>query len=795
MSFRRPAGVAAEILALAGLYYLGARLGLLYATLGGNATPLWPSAGLALAAMILRGPRAIPGIFLGSFLSSLEIPHAFSGSAVIALGNTLEPLAGWWILRRLARLDPSLCRVRDVLWLVLPVALLSPLLSAGAGCVVLREGGRHAWAQVEPAARVWWLGDVMGMLAVAPFLITWLTPPRPRFQAGRFFEGLAVLTLCAGVTALVFRGMFHSAYLLFPFVIWMALRFGPRGASLTALLLTAIAAWETVSGRGPFFQGSVRESLLELDTFAAVMISTALLLAAAVTERRRHADALRGSETRFRTLVESMHDVVATLDLEGRHTALFGVPEGSSRFARDQFLGRTAVEVLGPKAGAVHEQANRRALRGENVVYDWEFTLEGPVRQFQTALSPLHGPAGEVAGLVSVTREMTDLRSLEAQLRHAVKMEAVGRLAGGVAHDFNNLLTTILGHADLLRERLPADSPMRADAEQIRRSGERAAALTWQLLAFSRKQVVVPRVLDLNTIVAELEKMLGRVIGEHIVLVTRLDPAPALVRADRGQIEQVILNLVVNARDAMPEGGRLEIETRRVELHRSEARGPAAVAPGPYVSLRVTDDGAGMDPEVQRHIFEPFYTTKAHGQGTGLGLAMVYGIAEQAGGCIQVRSRPGEGSSFDLCLPRVTDATGADPPPAPPAAPPGRGVETILLVEDEEAVRQLLRRVLEKAGYRVIEAACAEDAMEIARAHAQTIHLLLSDVVMPGMSGTRLAEHMLAERPGLRVLFMTGYTDEGLTGGGTLIRERGLLQKPIRPDDLLRHVRSTLDSR
>jgi PAS domain S-box-containing protein len=404
-----------------------------------------------------------------------------------------------------------------------------------------------------------------------------------------------------------------------------------------------------------------------------------------------------------------------------------------------------------------------------------------------TVLQSLADQCGAALERIAVQQE---LRRTEAQLRQALKMEAVGRLAGGVAHDFNNLLTTILGTSDLLLEELPPDKPWRQDVEEIRKAGERAASLTRQLLAFSRKQVLEAATIDLNETVSSISSMLHRLIGEDIELVTRLDPALAMIRADPGQIEQVLLNLAVNSRDAMPRGGALVIETANLMLA-GDQPGPGGVPPGPYVALTVSDNGVGMDAETRSHIFEPFFTTKEPGRGTGLGLATVYGVVRQSGGHIAVTSEPGQGTTFRIYFPPVADRV--EPRASPPLAP-RRGTETILVAEDEPAVRSLAQRILESQGYAVMVAAGAEEALELSRGFAGRIHLLLTDVIMPGMSGAQLAEQIAAERNDAKVLFMSGYTDAAIGHHGVLEPGIWYLQKPFSPGGLAEKVREVLDS-
>src|SRR5881396_2452491 len=399
---------------------------------------------------------------------------------------------------------------------------------------------------------------------------------------------------------------------------------------------------------------------------------------------------------------------------------------------------------------------------------------------------------GHLVRVWGTQRDVTDQRHLEEQFRQSQKMEAVGQLAGGIAHDFNNLLTAILGNTQLLLRELPPGDSMHGDVEEIRKASERAASLTRQLLAYSRRQMLQPEVLDLNVVMAEMDKMLRRLIGEHIDLVAVFAPDLGRVRADPNQIEQVIVNLAVNARDAMPDGGKLTIATANVDLDETFAQAHLGSVPGSYAMLAVTDTGVGMDATVRAHLFEPFFTTKEVGKGTGLGLATVYGIVKQSGGYISVYSEPGHGSSFKIYLPRI--ATPAEPPAGAPKGGPAPGSETVLVVEDEPAVLTLSRRALESQGYVVLAASDADAALRVVERHGGMIHLLLTDVVMPGLSGRELADRLSAQRPGIRVLYMSGYPGDAVVQHGTLPLGSAFLQKPFSPDGLARKVRDVLDA-
>jgi two-component system, cell cycle sensor histidine kinase and response regulator CckA len=390
--------------------------------------------------------------------------------------------------------------------------------------------------------------------------------------------------------------------------------------------------------------------------------------------------------------------------------------------------------------------------------------------------------------------DVTERRILERQLRMAGKMEAIGRLSGGIAHDFNNILGVIIGYSQVLKRRLGPENEFFEHAAEIEKAGQRAASLTRQLLAFSRQQILTPSFLNLNDLVQDMTKMLPRLLGEDIAVQTSLCPDLGMVRADQGQIEQVIMNLAVNARDAMPEGGTLRVETANVEFDQTYVRQHAGAKLGQYIMLAVIDSGSGIDAETLAHIFEPFFTTKEVGKGTGLGLATVYGVVKQSDGYIWVETKPGQGAAFQIFLPRFAEPAPAIPAAALPASEVVGGSETILLVEDSEPLRELAQSFLETHGFRVYAAQNAQEAMQLEAQHAGQFDLLLTDVVMPGMNGKALAEKMLVKQPGLRVLFMSGYTDSFIARHGMLEAGMVLVHKPFTEEDLVRKVREVLDT-
>ena len=489
---------------------------------------------------------------------------------------------------------------------------------------------------------------------------------------------------------------------------------------------------------------------------------------------------LQDKERRFRLLFEEHPQPMWVVDESARKildanaaaSALYG-------YSKAKFRGMSLENVRVAGEGALVSGDPRRHR-----------TASGRIIDVEMAQHPIEygGKPAQLTVLMDVTRN----RQLEDQLRQAQKMETVGMLAGGVAHDFNNLLTIIAGYSQLILNSLEPGDPNRYSAEQILKAGERAAGLTQQLLAFSRRQVLQPRVLDLNKLVTGLSAMLGRLIGEDIDLQLRLRPDLGMVSADAGQIEQVLMNLVVNARDAMPNGGTLTIETANIFLDEHYTSRHIAVKSGPYTQIAVSDNGIGMDELTQARLFDPFFTTKASGRGTGLGLSTVFGIVKQSGGNLDVYSVPGRGTSVKIYLPRV------DQPTLVEAESTGSGVtrghETVLLAEDDEMVRHLVSQSLVRAGYTVMETSDPLEARQIAHTHRGTIHLLITDVVMPKLSGRELAEEIQRRRSAIKVLFISGYTDTAIVNAGILHGEVAFLQKPFTPAALSRKVREVLDN-
>ena len=514
-----------------------------------------------------------------------------------------------------------------------------------------------------------------------------------------------------------------------------------------------------------------------------------------VTDRRTAEESLRKSEASFRSIVEDAPYGIYRAGADGRllrvNPALVRMLGYSS--AADLLRADLAADVFRHQ-GEAQRLNELLSIEEEckDVEVEWKRN-DGAPMVVRCSGRCVRGEKGEPEFFAVFAEDVTERRVLERQLRTAQKMEAIGRLSGGIAHDFNNLLGVIIGFGDVLKRKLGQDSPLLEHAEEIVKAGRRAASLTRQLLAFSRQQVLTPRVLNLNTLVTDMDKMLPRLIGEDISVSVKLDPALGQVKADPGQIEQVLMNLAVNARDAMPQGGSLHVATANVELDLAFTRQHPGSRPGHYIMLSVADTGIGMDSETQAHIFEPFFTTKEHGKGTGLGLATVYGVVKQSGGYILVESAPSQGATFKFYLPRVYDAPATDAE-APAGTANLAGTETILLAEDSDPLRKLAESFLVARGFSVLVAENGEKALAVAQQHGACINLLLTDVVMPGMNGRVLAERLAARQPGIKVLYMSGYSDSFIAGHRVLEPGTHLIHKPFDEEALIRKVRAVLDA-
>lgn len=518
------------------------------------------------------------------------------------------------------------------------------------------------------------------------------------------------------------------------------------------------------------------------------------VLVSDITDRKASERELVKSEERYRDLVENAHDIIYSQDLQGNYTSMNKAGSQIIGYTNEEALALNIKQTIAPEYLPKVQEMLTAKLNGQHVTaYEMEVIAKDGHRIMVEANTKLVYHDGLPIGVQGIARDVTERKQLEEQLRQSQKMEAIGQLAGGVAHDFNNLLTAINGYSSLALQRLEHGHPITPYLEEVKKAGDRAAILTRQLLAFGRKQILQPLAINLNDVVTDMNKMLQRLIGEDVRLTAKLDPALKRIKADPGQVEQVLVNLVVNARDAMPKGGKLTIETTTVELDSDYAGKHIGFVPGKYVMLAVSDTGTGMSEDTRARIFDPFFTTKEKGKGTGLGLSTVYGIIKQSGGNIWVYSELGHGTTFKVYLPEF-----ARPPLKTESAvvelAPSGGSETILLVEDDDVVRGLARKILEQSGYKVVAASRGAEAISLCQERTESIDLLLTDVVMPETSGKEVADRMSELLPGLRVLFMSGYTDEAIVHHGVLDSNVEFIQKPFTPAALVKRVREVLDA-
>jgi PAS domain S-box-containing protein len=785
---------------LVGIYFIVAELGLRYASIGVSISPVWPPTGFAIAALLLMGLGYWPAVFAGALLANALTDVPFVAAVGIASGNTAEAALAVYVLR--ARVANPLA-IDEQSWVRAFVALAAPLAALVAAAVGV---GTLVATQALPSSSfwsafgLWWAGDYGGALVFAPVLIAWAVALRSR---GERRQSLAMVPLIGGsvlVAAIIFGEFIRWAplrsadfpYLLFPFVVAAALRFGSTAATLTTLGVAVLAVGFTVRGGGPFVMGTVARTDVALLMYICILSITGLAVGAAAARRRRAERELRDAHQSIRAVIESSPLPIYSIDMAGVVQSWNHAAETLFGWRADEIVGRPLPTIA--QATEEYERLRRRVHEGESVrgLEVVRVRKDGSTVVLSLSTAPLHDEGGAVVGMISIAADLTELRELEMQYRQAQKMDAVGRLAGGIAHDFNNILTAILGTASLMSAGVEGDPAARQDLLEIEKAARRGADLTRQLLAFSRRQVLEPQLIDVNAVVRDVEGMLQRLIGENIELQAILAPDVGTVRADPSQLEQAIVNLVVNARDAMPNGGRLTIETANVELDAQYTRGHIATSAGPYVLLAVSDTGIGMDAGTKSHLFEPFFTTKERGKGTGLGLATVHGIVEQSGGHIWCYSEPGQGATFKIYLPRV--AGRPTPPSAPVVSQPPRGAETVLLVEDEDDVRRVGVRILKSCGYAVLQASSGTQALEVAAAHPGPIDILVTDVVMPGMNGRELATAFARMRPDTKVLYLSGYTDHAIVQDGRLEPGLAFLQKPFTPDALARKMRAVLDA-
>ena len=802
----RPVMLLARMLLVAAAYYVAARLGLRYATIGQSISLIWPATGVAIASLVVLGAGMWPAIALGAILANLGTDVPAATAVGIGIGNTLEAVLATWLLRRVAGPRPTLDNPAHVRAFVLAAAPLGALTAAILGVASLWITGTLATSALAGAVAVWWAGDALGALIVAPAILAWASPTPSQPDSRRVIEvaaiciggALAIEVGVARVADISFLRQVDYQYLLFPLVVWAALRFGARGASLMTLTVAAVATFVTVRGGGPFVGVTQQATVVALSVYLGAVAVTGLVLAAVVRRERASATAaLSRSDQRLALALDaarmgSWYWAVDTgvLSWDDHLRQMYGLAPGEDVTRYEEFIAR----VHPDDRAFVSDTVSRALESGGELDYEFRILVNDRPRVISDQGRVVCDAEGRPVYVTGVCMDVTERRHAEDQLRQAHRMESIGRLAGGVAHEANNQMSVVLGAADFLLRRSDLHEEARADVEQIRKAAERTATVTAQLLAFSRRQVLRPQVVSLNRVVSDWEAVLRRLMGEDFTVTLQLHPGTGWVMADAGQLEQVLLNLALNARDAMPNGGRLSVETFTTHLDEASARARpgVSIATGRYAALAVSDTGHGMSPGTVAQIFEPFFTTKPVGHGTGLGLSTVYGIVKQSGGYVWAYSEPGQGTTIKVYLPSAVEA---DAPVAGPAADPAPAHGRVLLVEDNELVRQLTRRALGAAGFAVLEASSGEAALTLLRTSAPPVDIILTDVVMPGMSGRDLAEHARRIRPGVPVIFTSGYTDGEIIRRGLLDPADGYLQKPYTPTSVTQFVQRAIMAR
>ena len=804
---------------VAAAYIAAARLGLALAFVNPSATAVWPPTGIAIAAVLILGSRrAWPGIFLGALFINYATTGSAATSLAIATGNTLEALTAGWLLTRFATGRASLRRATGIFRFVLLAGLLSTVVSATVGVTSLTMGGFARWSEFGSLWLTWWLGDAVGAIVVAPVLLCWVADRGLERWRTRGVELSLVFVILVGVGWIVFVATTAPVgFLALPVCVWVAFRFGQREAATATCVLSAIATWATVNGYGSFAASqSPNTALLYLQAFMAVIALIGLTVGAGVEERARAQeqarllnaaasdaaeDFLKRSEQRLKTIIDAEPACVKLVSPDG--VLLEMNPAGLAMLGAkniSQVVGHRVVDIVHPDDRARFLETHRAASGGTPGRMQFRIVgLDGNQRWVDSHMVPFDTPisgAGAQRTVLSVTSDVTSQRHLEDQLRQAQKLDALGRLVGSVAHDFNNFLTALVGYTELALRQIGDDErvypDLKNDLKEVLNVAQRATALTKQLLIFSRRPTLDAKPVSVDGVLAPLAPMLAELLGPEVGVRTVLASGETKVRIDPNHLEQIAVNLAVNARDAMPEGGEVVIETHVVPIEETIAADHAVTPPpGPYVQLSVADSGVGMDDVVKAHLFEPFFTTKPLGHGTGLGLATVYGIVKQSGGYVRVSSRPGHGTTFTIYFPLVPESLPIESP-APVA--PGRADDnaTVLVVDDDDDVRAVARDVLREHGYRVLDARTGEEATQLSAAYGSTIHLIVSDVILPGMNGPDLVSRLRRSRPELRALFISGYGHLAIVHHGLLDPEAVLLEKPFTSEQLLTYVQGSL---
>jgi PAS domain S-box-containing protein len=755
---------------------------------------IWPPAGIGLAAFLLIGNWAILPIAVPAFLLSGHFPTEIPAAASTAAASVVEAALGAYLLRKIMEPGLLLRRLRGVIAFFFLGATLSTLVAGTGSEVIHTLLGLHHWSELPTRIYQWGRADFLGILIVTPLILAWFQKIEWKLSWSRIAE--AVL-LFAGLAVVCFSGFMSWAglvnwptiyvYCVVPFLLWATIRLGQRASFAAAAVVAIFAVW------GVRLPGTWLTPTWVWGSL--IMVAGLQLFHSASVEEQRDANL---EQKRLASVLAQTSDLVAISDLGGRIQYLNHAGRELLGIGRDENV--SGVKLADSHSPDVYQRVEREYIPGavRDGIWNGENTFwsrDGRVIPVLQVILAHKNGSGNVEFLSTIARDLTELKTAQDALRDsekrfllAQKMESIALLAGGIAHDFNNMLSVILGQSQLLNEELGAETSAGRRVSSISDAALRAAGLTRQLLAFSRRQVLQPRVVDLNRTVREMASMLKHLIGSSIDVRMQLEPDLGHVNIDPGQLEQIIMNLAVNARDAMPAGGTLMIQTANRELDSSCAGPEEEVLPGRYVMLSVSDTGVGMDAETQSRIFEPFFTTKPLEQGTGLGLATVYGITKQSGGHIWVYSEQSKGTTFGIYLPQIDEEVGVE---AKAQSGDLRGHESILLVEDEIALRSLVSDILTGSGYSVM-AVSPEDALDIVARLDLPVDLLLTDMMMPKISGQDLAKRCLQLRPNLRIIYMSGYAPE-ISEAQEASPHWGFLQKPFTSRLLLEKLRQTLD--
>jgi PAS domain S-box-containing protein len=742
-------------------------------------------------------------------------------SLAIAAGNTTEALLGAFLVNRFANGYAAFDKGRTVFLFVALAGLLSTTVSATAGVTSLALAGFASWPTYGSIWLTWWLGDAAGAIVLAPVLVLWWRDWRVAWTRAQFVEALLLaIALVVSGWIVFFKVTYPLGFLCVPLCVWAGFRFGQREAASATCLLSVIAVWGTIRGLGSFGNYSPNEALLLIEAFMGVTTIVGITVGAAVQERKQaeaqvrmlNTDLEQLVRTRTARLQSALDDLSASEArlAEAQEVAHIGswewtLADNDVRWSRelhrlygvDHASYQAFFDVVHPDDRQRVQEIAQRALE-DRQPFEYEHRIirpDGEVRTIQ-GKGRVVQEGGRVTRIIGTGQDITERKRIDAQLLLAQKREVLGRLVSGVVHDFNNLLTAIGGYTDLILESLDKTNPHSADLLEIRKASERATALTRQLLMFGQQQMLEPEIISVNAVIEALGTMLRRLIGDNIIVTTALASDLHGIRADAGHIEQILMNLAVNARDAMPTGGQLTLETANVMLDgRYGFSKPAHPPAGPYVALMVSDTGCGMDNLVKAHLFEPFFTTKPSGQGTGLGLATVYNIVKRSGGYVWVYSEPNRGTTFKLYFP-AADARSIAPisTTTDTLIDLPIGAETVLLVEDDEAVRHVTRTTLRLQGYEVLEAPTGEDGRRLAAEYPHGIDLVLTDVILPGLDGPSLVAELRMTRPFLKALLISGYAERAIVQHGLLPTGVPFLEKPFTPTQLLRKMRAVLDT-